>query len=463
MRPRLTSGGPLLAATYLATEVCGLLRMALFAHLLAPASMGVVVVLGTWLRLVEMVTDLSLDRYLLRAPDGAARNVQNVAHGVAILRGAAGSVFMLASLLPLISIYGLHDAVLPFLAATLVPLIRSFIHLDYRLHNRMLRFGSTIAVEIGSALAGLAAALSVFAMPSVEAFAAALIVQAAASVLLSHLCAKRTYRIAFDSAVRSKLWQAGWPLAVNALLLYAVFQGEKLLVGGVLGLEVLGSYAIAAQLALLPVMIAGRLSIGLALPVLSRSKVGTARGTQARQDVNNLFTAAGMLFWLGFVMLAPLVIALLFSKAYTQPAADLAWIAAAAALRLQKTGPATLLLASGRARDILAGNSARVAGLVIGTLAMAMTHDLTIFLAAAAVGEGVSYAMAARRASLGASSLLLPLPMLVMAAAQAFWPFSAQLAIPVAGLMIGGSILALVRICLRYLQPVRTGLQQASG
>ena len=42
--------------------------MALFAHVLAPASMGMVVILGTWLRLVEMVTDLSVDRYLLRGP-----------------------------------------------------------------------------------------------------------------------------------------------------------------------------------------------------------------------------------------------------------------------------------------------------------------------------------------------------------------------------------------------------------
>jgi hypothetical protein len=128
----------------------------MFAHVLAPASMGAIVILGTWVRLVEMVTDLSLDRYLLRAPDGAARKVQSVAHGTAVMRGLIGMGFMLATLLPLLAIYGLEDWIWAFLAATLVPLIRGFTHLDYRLHNRVLRFGSTITVEVGSALAGLA-------------------------------------------------------------------------------------------------------------------------------------------------------------------------------------------------------------------------------------------------------------------------------------------------------------------
>ena len=463
MRRRLKAGVPSLAVTYLVSEVCGLLRIVLFAHVLAPASMGAIVILGTWVRLVEMVTDLSLDRYLLRAPDGAARKVQKVAHGTAVMRGLIGMGFMLATLLPLLAVYGLEDWTWAFLAATCVPLIRGFTHLDYRLHNRVLRFGSTITVEVGSAVAGLAFAASVLVLPGPTAFAAALLMQAATSVLLSHLCAGRTYGIGFDRGIQRKIWQAGWPLAVNALLLYAVFQGEKLFVGGVLGLEVLGTYAIAAQLALLPVMIAGRLSIALGLPVLARAGANTARGDQARQDITQLCLAGGMFFWLGFVVLAPVVIQLLFGEAYAQPVADMSWIAAAAALRLQKTGPATVLLAAGRARDILAGNSARLAGLVIGTIGMMVTRDLTIFLIAAAVGEGISYAMAAHRAAPKAMSLALPAPVLVMAAVHASWPDAAEITLPLAALLVAASAVILLRMAVRHLKAPRRNLQQANG
>jgi O-antigen/teichoic acid export membrane protein len=463
MRRRLTSGAPALAVTFLAIELCGLLRIAIFAHVLAPASMGVVIIMGTWLRFVEMVTDVSLDRYLLRAPDGASRLVQNSAHGAAILRGLAGTAFMLVSLLPLLAVYGLWEEVPAFLAVSFVPLVRGFAHLDYRLHNRLMRFRSTITVELASALLGLVAAFSVFAVPGLEAFAAVLVAQAVTAVLLSHLCARRAYRIAFQGDIQRKLWQAGWPLAANALLLYAVFQGERLFIGGILGLEVLGSYAIAAQLALLPVLMAGRLSTSLALPILARADATTPRGIQTREDVIQFFLTAGLLFWLGFVALATPVIQTIFGAEYVQSVADISWIAAATALRLQKTGAVTLLLASSRSRDILSGNSARLSGLAAGVIGMVLTRDLTVFLAAAAAGEAISYAMAAYRASPRALSVMLPVPVLVMAAVHAHWPDANEIMFPLAGVMLSGSAFILIRMAARHLRGSRATLQQASS
>lgn len=463
MRRKVSSGVPSLAVTYLASEFCVLARMALFAHVLAPAAMGLVVILGTWLRLVEMVTDLSVERYLLRAPDGASQAVQRAAHGTSVLRGLVGTGFMLASLPPLLLVYDIKGQAWAFMAAALVPLIRGFTHLDYRLHNRLLHLRTTVVIEIVSALVGLAAAATVFVMPGAAAFAAALLMQAATAVILSHLFAARDYRLSFDKDIRRRLWVAGWPLAVNALFLYAVFQGERLVIGGALGLAVLGSYAITAQLALLPVMIAGRLSIGLGLPVLARAGATTARGAQLRQDVLQLFQAAGVLFWFGFAALAPLVTLRLFGPAYAQPPAIVAWIAAAAALRLQKTGPATLLLASGRARDIMAGNSARLAGLAAGTLGMIALHDLTVFVAAAAIGEAASFGTAAWRAAPGPTALLLPLPLLAMAAVQAAWPYSVTAALPVALLLAAGCAVMLLRLAGRHLRAPRAIIGQAAG
>lgn len=463
MRRKLTAGGSSLAVTYLASELCGLLRIALFAHVLAPASMGIVVILGTWLRFIEMVTDLSLDRYLMRAPDGASRNVQQAAHGAALIRGVLGTAVMLASVFPLLAIYNISEELPAFAVVALVPLLRGFTHLDYRLHNRLMRFGSTIAIEVVSALAGLAAALSIFAMPGVEAFAAVLVAQAAMAVLLSHLLARRRYRIGYHAPIQARLWQSGWPLAANALLLYAVFQGEKLLIGGILGLEILGSYAIAAQIALLPVLIAGRLSNGLALPLLSRVDAKTSRGMQMRDDVMLFFLAAGLLFWLGFILLATPVIGLLFGADYVQHAAVMSWIAAAAALRLQKTGPVTWLLASGRSRDILSGNTARLAGIAIGAIGMLMTRDLAIFLAAAALGEAASCAIAAWRAAPGIKSLLLPVPVAAMAAAYATWPDATSIMIPLAGLIAAASLLALIRMAARNFRQSPRKLRQAAA
>ena len=227
MLRKLAGGGAALALTYLVAELCGVARIALFAHVLAPASMGALIILGTWLRLIEMATDLSVDRYLLREPGGARRAVQNGAHGAALLRGIAGSAFMAASLYPLLAIYELEAAAPAFMAVSLVPLIRGFTHFDYRLQNRFMKLRSTIIVELGSALAGLAAAAAgAFLVPGPDAFAATLLAQAIAAVAISHLCASRAYAISFDRAIARRIWHFGWPLTLNALFLYAVFRAN---------------------------------------------------------------------------------------------------------------------------------------------------------------------------------------------------------------------------------------------
>jgi hypothetical protein len=110
-------------------------------------------------------------------------------------------------------------------------------------------------------------------------------------------------------------------------------------------------------------MIAGRLSIGLGLPVLARAGVGTLRGMQAARDMVQLFEAAACssgpasscsLRWSSAALRSGLHAQLLPTSPGLPPLPP---------LRLQKTGPVTVLLAAGRSRDILAGNSARLVGL----------------------------------------------------------------------------------------------------
>lgn len=424
MLRKVAGGGSALALAFIAVELFAVARIALFAQFLAPASMGVLIILGAWLRLVEMATDVSIDRFLLREPDGVRRKVQSAAHGASLVRGVAGSAIMLASLYPLLSVYGLQADAPAFLAAALVPFVRGFLHTDYRLANRFLKLRSTVIVELGAAAAGLAvAACGAFIAPGPEAFAASLMAQAVGAVAISHVLASRKYALSFDRQVSRRIWQLGWPLTINAMFLYAVFQGERMLVGGFLGLEILGTYAIVAQLALLPVMIGGRLAINLAMPILAGAR-GGSRAAQGASDVAAIFASGGLVFWAAFVLLCPPVISLLFGKAYLPQTADLGWIAAAAAIRLQKTGPATVLLAAGRSREILAGSSVRLAGFGLGVFTLWFTRDLTAFIAVTATSEMASHAalchFAKREMGWGTLAVKLsPVPVVVLAAALA--------------------------------------------
>jgi O-antigen/teichoic acid export membrane protein len=394
MLARLTKGAGLLALVYAASEVATLMRTVVFAHWLTPAQMGALVLMMTSLRLIEMITDVSIDRLILQAKDGASVKFQTLAHGASILRGFIGGLALLLLALPIAFTFDINAEGLCFLA--LVPVIRGFFHLDCRIYNRHLKLGGAALAEGGGALAGLIAAWpSVMITQGPEAIVLSSLAQVIVMVALSHMVARRKYRVGLNTTNLKRIWAFGWPLALNALFLSAVFQGERIAVGGAYGLETLGRFGIASQLALIPALLAGRIAHAALLPAASRNQ-SRARG---RFGLGVLFTTfgTGLLFTACFALLAPGVIDLLFGTNYTLEVAVLAWLGAAAGARIARTGTVILILAGGDTRGVLAGSFLRAIALGIGTLLALDGLSLEQFAAIAAAGEGASLIAASIR------------------------------------------------------------------
>jgi O-antigen/teichoic acid export membrane protein len=387
MLGKLFRGAGLLALVYVAGEIATLSRTVIFAQWLTPAQMGALILMMTSLRLVEMVTDVSIERLVLQAPEGASRRFQALAQGACVTRGVVGALALLIASIPLSTGFGLNPTAIALLAA--VPLLRGFMHLDARIYNRHLRPAPVALIEGTGSLTGLlAAAPAVMLTQGPEAAALASLAQTAAMVILSHLIARRPYRLALTWPSLKRFWNFGWPLALNALLLYAVFQGERIAVGTVLGLETLGRFGIASQLALIPALLAGRVALSAVLPQAARS-AERARGSFG---LGFLYAASalGVIFTATFAITMPGFIAFVFGSAYVLSGASLGWLGAAAGLRMARVGPVTLLLALGDTRGVLAGSLLRASALGAGTIAALMGHGLETFAALAAAGEGAS-------------------------------------------------------------------------
>lgn len=394
MLARLTRGAGLLALVYALSEAATLMRTVVFAHWLTPAQMGALVLMMTSLRLIEMVTDVSIDRLILQAKDGASAKFQTLAHGASILRGLIGGLALLLLALPIAITFDINAEGLCFLA--LVPVIRGFFHLDCRIYNRHLKPGGAALAEGGGALAGLIAAWpSVMITQGPEAIVLASLAQVIVMVAISHAVARRKYRAGLNTANLKRIWAFGWPLALNALFLSAVFQGERIAVGGAFGLETLGRFGIASQLALIPALLAGRIALAGLLPAASRS----GQRAKGRFGLGVLYTAfgAGLFFTACFALMAPAFISFLFGAHYALEAAALAWLGAAAGARIARVGPVILLLASGDTRGVLAGSFLRVIALGVGTMFALQGMSLVHFAAIAAAGEAASLIAASLR------------------------------------------------------------------
>ena len=77
----------------------------------------------------------------------------------------------------------------------------------------------------------------------------ATLVEITTTVVCSHLVAERPYRIALASPVLRRLFDYGWPLLLNGAVIFAMGQGDRIVVGSLLSIHDLAIYAAAGALA----------------------------------------------------------------------------------------------------------------------------------------------------------------------------------------------------------------------
>ena len=86
MRCTLTSSRALAWAVPVLAEAAALGRSVVLAWAIGPEDLGRAMMLALTLRLVEMVSDVGIERLIVQAPDGNTSRLQAELHGAAILR-----------------------------------------------------------------------------------------------------------------------------------------------------------------------------------------------------------------------------------------------------------------------------------------------------------------------------------------------------------------------------------------
>ena len=368
-------------------EIGALLRSVVLAWATGPEELGRAMVLVLVLRLTEMISDIGVERLLMTSKDGDDPRFMSALQGAALLRGLAMAAMLLALAVPM----GLmlpDGASLPeYMALAVIPLMRAFLNLDYRLSERNFSYLPMAMVEGGSVLAMLAALPVIgYLVPDHRAMLVALIVQAAAQVLLSHVVARRRWTMHFDRVILNRAFRFGTPLVINAFLMFLTFQADRLIVAGWFGWAEVGIYGVALQLASLPAQIAGRAAGSLLAPKLRVALHNDTLRPVAKAAVQAHVALAGA-FALGFALLAPEAIALVYGAQF-RPSFPLALaLGLAAAFRILRTPHSQLAVASGRTGDPARANLWRALALVPAIGLAVMGEPLLTVALAAMVGE----------------------------------------------------------------------------
>jgi len=113
-----------------------------------------------------------------------------------------------------------------------VPLISGFTHFDKSRVQRDMKFGPSVWVDVSSNVLVMVAALPLALwLRDYSAMLWVLVLQSAAVTAASHCVAERHYGWAWDRRYARKILAFGWPLIVNGLLMFLIFEGDRFVIG----------------------------------------------------------------------------------------------------------------------------------------------------------------------------------------------------------------------------------------
>lgn len=370
------------------------IRNIIVARLISTDDFGIASTFFISISLFEMISNLSVDRLLVQAEDGDGPEFQATAQAFQALRGAANSLLMFLLAWPFSRLFDIPQALWAFQCVALVPLIRGFVHLDPKRLHREMRFGRDVLSELLPQTVALALAWPLAKwFGNYAAMLWLLVAQAAAMVIVSQVTSVRRYAWAWNRALFARMARFGWPLLLNGLLMFLIWQGDRLLVGSAYDMTQLALYSVAMTVTSPPTELLTKASSTVLLPPLARAQADRDRFSEIYAVLAQALSLGGIAFAALFIILGPGIVELLYGARYAGVGAFIGWCAVLQVLRLIRVAPTTAVLALGDTMACLLANLGRATCFPVLFLFALMGKPLFWLVVASCCGEVLALAL----------------------------------------------------------------------
>jgi O-antigen/teichoic acid export membrane protein len=364
-------------------------RTIILSRLLGPGEFGIAVAITIVITTAELAADVGLDKFVLLKSAADARRALAAAHALQIFRGLLLFAAIAVVAVPAATFFGIPQAVASFEFAALVPLARSFGHLGIKQIQRDYDYRAEALAITASSVTGLAVAALAAAtiLPDHRVIILAFLVEAAVYAAASHILAHAPMRVIPDREMLRQSLAYGLPLMLNGAGLALISQADRIVVGRIFGMDILGVYAVVLGLAVAPTSLLSQTTGGLGISMLARSQDNPKRYLETYLWLGWFFAflSFGCAAFIGLTLdvLAPLV----FGKAYAVGTDTVILISAIVFLRILRGGPTVALLVSSATTRLTLANLMSVFG-IAAAAALAQVHPvLTSVLAGVLFGD----------------------------------------------------------------------------
>jgi O-antigen/teichoic acid export membrane protein len=362
-------------------------RNMVVAGILTKGDFGIASYFALTLSVLEMLSNMAVDKLLIQAEDGDDHRLQGAAHAYQFARGVIIGLVLLLTGGAVADLFGEPGTAWAFRALALLPLARGLMHLDVRRVQRGMRFGpNTWVYVVPQTLSALAAWPVAAWLSSYWAVLWLIIGQGVLMTLMTHLIAERPYRFAWDRELLGRIFRFGWPLILNGLLLLCVIHGDRLMIATFLSDEEMGVFSLALLMAMTPMTLLAKVLGDIMLPICSKPLMGADK--QARYArMMRVYVMIALLMALGAIGLSGPVLLTLFGEKYVDAIVVLQWLGVANAVRVIRAGFVLQAVSQADTVTSMWSSAGRLAGLPLAAWAIYTGSGLGWIAAAAFAGE----------------------------------------------------------------------------
>jgi O-antigen/teichoic acid export membrane protein len=356
----------------LTAQGCALVRNIVLARILGPEKLGLAATLILTATFFDLISDTGGDRFLIQDRDGDRPETQGMVQSVYVLRGLGIAAILTVFSATIASFYGDPALRWPLVFLGLSPAIMGFIHLDIRRKQRHHDFlAEAVGQFIGESLSLVVTVAAALITRDFTAALYGLVIRSLVMVVVSHVMRERPYRLGFSRPQAGRLALFAAPLMINGVIIYLGGQGDRVFIAKLVGAQALGHYSAILLLIYNPSMVIYRYMNALYLPRLAAARGDPAANRAVSDQLAVLTFGLSVAMAVGFTVVAPFAIKLLYGSIYEQSLLVIALIGVLQTFRFMIAWPTTMAMASGRTNAVLISNATR---LVAWPLAFAIGH-----------------------------------------------------------------------------------------
>ena len=366
-----------------------LIRMLILSRFLNLHELGFASALAATYSTFEQITDIAIYRFVFSSPRADYEEALASAHALSLLRGCIVAALAFVAAPGIAYMLSLSADWTSFAWLSIIILARSFEHLAPKVAERDYRYGAQFKVSfVANGVALVALVATAVHSHNHNAVLASLSAQVIGTVVASHILAEQPYRLKVCSPYFKGAWKYGYPLMFNGLGLALSGQGDRLMVGSLLGLPVLGIYSVVLLVSVVPTSMIFKIMGTISLAALRNASATTGQFEARLRLYGRFVPLIAACYALALLALFNIAVPLAFGSQFAVSNWVSILLSGGAFFKIVRTEPFTsLLLHEMKTGTLALANQSAVIGLLIGTILAFAYRSLEAALVGRLIGE----------------------------------------------------------------------------